>query len=85
MVKLKKLPDLIVLFDIKGNEKLLLEANKLKIPVITFINQSNNLDNFMVTSNVFRFNVNYSLQIILKMLYMLFSSILFRGLKKHIK
>jgi len=85
LVKLKKLPDLIVLFDVKGNEKLLLEANKLKIPIITFINQSNNLDNFVVTSNVFRFNVKYSLQIILKMLYMLFSSILFRGLKKHIK
>ena len=85
LVKLNRSPDLIVLFDATDNDKLLSEANKLKIPVIAFINNSNNSDNFVITSNVFRFNVKYSFQIILKMIYMLFSSILFRGLKKHIK
>lgn len=85
LVKLKKSPDLLVLFDITDNGKLLSEANKLKIPVISFINNINNSENLVITSNVFSFNVKYSLQIILKMIYMLFSSIMFRGLKKHIK
>ena len=85
LVKLKKLPDLIVLFDTNHSEKLLLEAKKMKTPIIAFISNDKECNNLTLVSNIFNFDIKHSFKIIVKVFYILLSSILFRGIKKHIK
>ena len=53
LIALKKLPDLIVVFSTEENLQLINEANRLKIPIIAFNNNSNSK---LLIINIFNFN-----------------------------
>ena len=86
LVNLKKTPDLIILFNVKGNEHLIAEANKVKIPVISFISEDTVfVKKLGLTSNIFNFSNLYLSKIVTRLVYFLLSSIFFRYIKKSIK
>jgi len=84
LVKLKKKPDLIILFNTKGNENLISEAIKVKIPIISFISEGF-ITNSEFVHSIFNFYNKYSFKIIIRLVYFLLSSIVFRSIKKAIK
>lgn len=85
LVKLKKNPDLIVLFSGTDNKNVIFEANKLKLPIISFVSHSSD-KNLVILSNIFTiFSKKYPIKLIGKLIYFLLSSILFRYIKKSVK
>jgi len=86
LVNLKKTPDLIILFNVKGNEHLIIEANKVKVPVISFISEDTVFAKKLgLVSNIFNFSGLYLSKIVTRLVYFLLSSIFFRYIKKSIK
>lgn len=84
LIKLKKKPDLIILFDDIHAENLIYECQKVKIPVISF-SSSTQQKHTHTLFNVFFFEKNnHSKQLIHKYIYFLLSSILSRYFKKSI-
>jgi len=45
VLKIKKLPDLLIVIDIKKNKNAILEANKLKIPVVAIVDTNDVIKN----------------------------------------
>lgn len=83
LVKLKKKPDLIVLFDDFHSENLISECLKVKIPVISFVSTFK-IHPSTLFNVFFLENNSYSKQLIHRYIYFLLSSILARYFKKSI-
>ena len=84
LVKLKKKPDLIILFDDIHAEKLISECKKVKIPVISFLSSAQQKQKSTLFHVFLLEKNNYPKQLIHKYIYFLLSSILSRYFKKSI-
>ena len=81
-ILVQKVPDLIVLYDLSDNKKLLSEALKLNIPIFAFLgNESFNTNSSIFY--IFNSNIgNISKKKVSSYIYFLISAILIRVLKK---
>lgn len=84
LIKLKKKPDLIILFDDIHAEKLISECKKVKIPVISFLSSAQQKQESTLFHVFLLEKNNYPKQLIHKYIYFLLSSILSRYFKKSI-
>lgn len=84
LIKLKKKPDLIILFDDIHAEKLISECKKVKIPVVSFLSSAQQKQESTLFHVFLLEKNNYPKQLIHKYIYFLLSSILSRYFKKSI-
>lgn len=81
-ILINKVPDLIILYDLSGNNKLIREASKLNIPIFSFLG-NDNFNNESFVFYVFNSNIeNISKKKIIRYIYVLLSAVLIRLLKK---
>ena len=73
-------PDLIVLYNETKNIELIKEAIKLKIPIISFLNEGETKNSHFIY-NVFYCKIILHKEYLTKLFYFLLSSILLRNLK----
>ena len=83
-IKLKKKPDLIVLFDDIHVENLISECQKVKVPVISFSSSVQQKQKSILFHVFFSEKNNHLKQLIHKYVYFLLSSILSRYFKKSV-
>jgi len=83
-IKLKKKPDLIVLFDDIHVENLISECQKVKVPVISFSSSLQQKQKSILFHVFFSEKNNHSKQLIHQYVYFLLSSILSRYFKKSV-